>query len=115
VVQATVSSLRRSLEKYYALFPKDPVQISIPERTYVPTFTSIKLRRDAADQHPQGPIQGDGLSKAAFELFIEDSITAEQIESAFTALADFYRACGGCGLQLEFEKQFADVTERIDA
>jgi hypothetical protein len=118
-VRATIGRLRKSLADHYAEFPEDAITISIPKGTYVPKFTSTKLRQGNADYAEATRVLttalGEDLSKAAFELFVDTSITATQMKSALTAIADFYRACGGSGLQLEFEAQSADVTERIDA
>lgn len=41
----------------------------------------------------------------------DPSLSAEQIEIALTALADYYRACGGAGLPAEFESEEAFVLE----
>jgi len=39
-------------------------------------------------------------------------LAPETVTSALTALANYYRACGGVGLSLEFESQEA-VTEEV--
>jgi hypothetical protein len=54
-------------------------------------------------------------SAPAFELFIDSSTTGKQVQLALEALADYYRACGGIGLTIEFERQMAEVGERVDA
>jgi len=47
------------------------------------------------------------------ELFItfDQSLSADQIKRTLTALAAYYRACGGVGLPAEFESQEAAVLE----
>lgn len=38
-----------------------------------------------------------------FEILFAPELTADQVTASLTALADFYRACGGAGLQIDFE------------
>jgi DNA-binding NtrC family response regulator len=42
----------------------------------------------------------------------DPSLSPEQIASTLTALANYYRACGGVGLPVEFENQEA-ITEGV--
>lgn len=44
-----------------------------------------------------------------FTITFDPSLSAEQIEATLTALADFYRVCGGVGLAAHFEPQEAPV------
>jgi RNA recognition motif-containing protein len=41
----------------------------------------------------------------AFSLRFEASLSPEQIMSTLTALADYYRVCGGVGLKIEFGRE----------
>jgi len=53
------------------------------------------------------------MPPAAFEILFHPDLSNEQIEKSFAALADFYRACGGTGFRVEFEKQDVIVPEAI--
>jgi len=44
----------------------------------------------------------------------DPAVTPEQIEATLTALANYYRACGGVGLSVEFENQEA-ISEEVHA
>jgi hypothetical protein len=51
------------------------------------------------------------LPSAAFEIQFHPDLSQDQIEKSFAALADYYRACGGTGLRVEFEEQDVRVPE----
>lgn len=58
-------------------------------------------------------VSGAGtLTNDIISLVIDPLLTPEQIISTLTALANYFRACGGVGLTIEFESQEA-VTEHI--
>ena len=44
-------------------------------------------------------------------VYFHPDLSKEQIEKSFAALADYYRACGGTGLRVEFEEQDVRVPE----
>jgi hypothetical protein len=44
----------------------------------------------------------------------DPSLSGEQVEATLTALANYFRRCGGVGLTAEFEPQEA-VTEHVHA
>lgn len=44
----------------------------------------------------------------------DPSLSSDQVEATLTALANYYRQCGGVGLPAEFEPQEA-VTEEVHA
>jgi hypothetical protein len=46
-----------------------------------------------------------------FEIYFHPDLSTEQIEKSFAALADYYRACGGTGLRVQFEEQDVRVPE----
>lgn len=50
-----------------------------------------------------------------FEASFQPDLSEYQIKGAFQALADYYRACGGIGLSVDFEIEEAEVKERINA
>ena len=56
-----------------------------------------------------GPLTPD------FEISFDPDLTEHQIAGAFEALAAYYRACGGVGLSVEFERQRAKVREPLHA
>lgn len=50
------------------------------------------------------------------EIAFEESISAEDVKGALTALADYFRACGGLGLRVdEWDLEEAHVAEPVDA
>lgn len=51
------------------------------------------------------------VPKPNFEIHFHPDLSQEQIENSFAAFADFYRACGGTGLRVEFEEQDVRVPE----
>ena len=48
-----------------------------------------------------------------FTLTFADDLTPDQIRSALHALADYYRACGGVGLEMDFELEEVLVGEPV--
>lgn len=44
----------------------------------------------------------------------DSSLSGEQVEATLTALANYFRRCGGIGLPAEFEPQ-ESVTEEVHA
>ena len=50
-----------------------------------------------------------------FEIGFDPELSEAQVKGVFTALADYYRACGGVGLSVEFEYAEAQVRETVDA
>ncbi len=50
----------------------------------------------------------------AIVVTFDPSLSGDQVEAALTALANYYRQCGGVGLPAEFEPQEA-VTEEVHA
>ena len=55
--------------------------------------------------------EGPKEFKPDFSIRFDPELSAEQIKAALTALADYYRACGGVGLEVEFEMEEAFVRE----
>jgi hypothetical protein len=53
------------------------------------------------------------LPSTTFEIQFHPDLSKEQIEKSFAALADYYRACGGTGLRVEFEQQDVSVPEVV--
>ncbi len=39
----------------------------------------------------------------AFEIIFDDAVSAKSVIQVLSALADYYRACGGLGLEIEFD------------
>jgi GTPase Era involved in 16S rRNA processing len=46
-----------------------------------------------------------------FNISFDPELTDQEVQAAFRALADFYRACGGTGLAVEFEREESQVRE----
>jgi hypothetical protein len=55
---------------------------------------------------------GHSLLYSEVPVVFDDALSAEQIKSTLTAIANYYRACGGVGLSIDFESQEA-VTEEV--
>jgi hypothetical protein len=56
-------------------------------------------------------VQGGKVVNEELLVTFDSSLSAEQIRATLTALAVYYRACGGVGLPAEFEGQEASVLE----
>lgn len=65
-----------------------------------------KLAYDAAHAAPEG---------FDFSIEFDSRFSPDEVKSLLTALADYYRACGGAGFELDFELQEASVREPIHA
>jgi hypothetical protein len=48
-----------------------------------------------------------------FNITFDPELTEQEVKTAFEALANYYRACGGVGLAVEFEHEEAEVREPI--
>jgi TIR domain len=70
--------------------------------TVTPSATTTKL--DIQSQHY-------GVSSADFCISFDPDLSPEQIRSTLQALADYYRACGGVGFEIDFELEEARVPE----
>jgi hypothetical protein len=46
-----------------------------------------------------------------FTITFAPELSAEQIKGTLEALADFYRACGGVGLEIDFELEKVTLRE----
>jgi transcriptional regulator with XRE-family HTH domain len=57
----------------------------------------------------------DGTVPEQFEIRFDPSIPAESVNDVLAALARYYRACGGLGLELDFELQELLIAEPEDA
>jgi hypothetical protein len=68
----------------------------------------VRVGQVAKDMRNRAPNGSD-------ELFVtfDPSLSAEQIQRTLTALAQYYRACGGVGLPADFESQEAPVLEDL--
>jgi hypothetical protein len=50
-----------------------------------------------------------GRQLSNFSISFYPQLSSKQIRSALEALADYFRACGGAGLKIEFELQIAEI------
>ncbi len=50
-----------------------------------------------------------------FEVHFDPSFAPAEVKDLLTAFADYYRACGGAGFELDLEAQEATVTEPVHA
>jgi hypothetical protein len=50
----------------------------------------------------------------SFEIEFDSDLSEQQVRGAFAALAEYYRACGGIGLSVEFESQEVVVREPVN-
>ncbi len=78
--------------------------------------TQLPPRFDAV-QHgmilaPAGP---QNSPSDEFLITFDPSLSGEQIREALSALADYYRVCGGVGLQVEFETEIVRVAGPVHA
>jgi hypothetical protein len=62
-------------------------------------------------------LEEEGVQKPvndSLEVVLDPNLSSEQVLQTLTALAEYYRACGGVGLPAEFQAQEA-VTEEVHA
>jgi hypothetical protein len=85
-----------SLRNFAAALEQNIVELSGSTHGSASVYASLSLGAGGAD-----------------ELFVtfDQSLSAAQIKDTLTALAAYYRACGGVGLPAEFESQEAEVLE----
>jgi len=48
-----------------------------------------------------------------FNITFDPELSEEQVRAAFAALSDYYRACGGVGLQVDFEREQVQVGDLL--
>jgi hypothetical protein len=129
-INAVVSAFPES--EYYFVFPDDqpeePLELFIEKllNERAPSRSVVSLRNLVFSLEERlvqlsGRSPGIGSAQAFVEigrvvneeLFItfDPSLSAAQTKATLTALAEYYRACGGVGLPAEFESQEAFVLE----
>lgn len=119
--------------QYYFVFPDDQPQDPlepfidkildgrVPDRSVVSLrnfISALEVRRvepidGSSEIGSAGAFGGHGeVLSDEITVTFDPSLSAEQIETVLTALADYYRACGGVGLPADdFETQEAVVLE----
>ena len=53
--------------------------------------------------------------RGPISIAFDPSFSPDEVKGILTALADYYRACGGAGLELDFDLQEAFVREPVHA
>ena len=61
------------------------------------------------------PEPKEGNAEADFDIRFDPSFAPEEVKDLLTAFADYYRACGGAGFELDLEAQEATVLEPVHA
>jgi hypothetical protein len=64
------------------------------------------LRSVISDDRTRWPTWFDRAAKSAandFSISFHPELSAQQVQIALQALADFYRSCGGVGFKIDFE------------
>ena len=80
------------------------------------TFFAEGVRVHNADEKLAYDAEHVALAESNdFSIAFDASFSPEEVKGLLTALADYYRACGGAGLELDFEIQEASVKEPIHA
>lgn len=69
---------------------------------------ALKLLRDSATADPSG-------TSETFDIIFDPELSGYEIKTAFAALADYYRACGGIGLVIEHELEEVQTQEAVNA
>jgi hypothetical protein len=57
------------------------------------------------------PDQASQQPSAAFHIVFSPELTPDQIKGGLEAIADYFRACGGVGLEVEFDGTEVAITE----
>lgn len=63
----------------------------------------------------QVPESQQSKPESDFDVHFDPSFAPEEVKDLLTAFADYYRACGGAGFELDLEAQEATVTEPVHA
>jgi len=129
-INAVVNAFPES--EYYFLFPddepQDPLEPFIDKvlSGRVPGRSVVSLRnfvsaleerivelsgRSSGVGSAEGFVKGGRLVNEELFVAFDPSLSAGQIKATLTALAAYFRACGGVGLPAEFESQEASVLE----
>ncbi len=104
--------------------------IATNERTSQPDFPRLmELRRELSASNIIGvfdtreelrqKLQTALLSLAqdrlepTFSITFDTDLSEQQIRTSFAALSDYYRACGGIGLSVEFEREQVEVGDLL--
>jgi cold shock protein len=56
---------------------------------------------------------GTAIPAEDLTIIFDSGLTDGEVKASFEALADYFRACGGVGLSIEFERQEAEVMEPV--
>ena len=73
------------------------------------------LVHNADEKLAYGSAQSLLTEGADFSIAFEPSFSPGEVKFLMTALADYYRACGGAGLELDFDMQEAPAREPVHA
>ncbi len=92
-------------------------------------FQVIEFRRELLETNIVGSFDSagelsDGLRTAllniaqerfgpTFNITFDSELSEDQVRTAFAALSDYYRACGGIGLQVDFEREQVEVGDLL--
>lgn len=130
-INAVVNAFPES--EYYFLFPDDEPQDElepfidkvlggrVPGRSVVSLRNFVSAleeriversgRSSGVGSSSEGFVRGGRLVNEELIVTFDPSLSAGQIKATLTALAAYFRACGGVGLPAEFESQEASVLE----
>lgn len=78
-------------------------------------FAEGILVHNADEKLAYGSAQSPLTEGADFSIAFDPSFSPEEVKGLMIALADYYRACGGAGLKLDFGMQEAPVREPVHA
>lgn len=82
-------------------------RISIEEGAYFKGGIDIRVRPAQATSKPEQAV--------SIILAFDPKLSPDAVESTLKALADYYRACGGVGLEIESEIEPVTATEKVHA
>jgi hypothetical protein len=78
-------------------------------------FAEGILVHNADEKVAYGSAQAAVAEGADVSIAFDPSFSPEDVKGLLTALSDYYRACGGAGLELDFETQEASAREPVHA
>jgi DNA-binding winged helix-turn-helix (wHTH) protein len=113
-VQKAISTLRKGLGDRHAIVTdrdmgyRFNLAFSIGDDKWQRSAARTKVATGAS-----AAVEGHLGGEADFEIHFDPDFAPQEVKEILTALADYYRACGGAGLALDLEAQEATVTEPV--
>ncbi|HEV3040190.1 MAG TPA: DNA-directed RNA polymerase subunit alpha C-terminal domain-containing protein [Candidatus Angelobacter sp.] len=101
----------RTLRELIQKSEKDLLRIKNCGRKHVDEINRVLARLGLS--LVMNPDAAFATASSGFTITFDSTLSPEQIKGALHALADYYRACGGVGFEIEFELEDILVAELV--